>query len=48
MVHTDAADNIICLYRGTKQFVMVDPHVYGDKVDLDRPEGSFSNIDVDR
>lgn len=32
VVHTDSVDNINCLYRGEKQFVMVDPDKYGDKV----------------
>ena len=31
VVHTDAVDNINCLYRGEKEFVMVDPK-YQDKV----------------
>ncbi|XP_062575228.1 tRNA wybutosine-synthesizing protein 5-like [Saccostrea cucullata] len=32
VVHTDSVENINCLYRGDKQFVMVDPDKYGDKV----------------
>ncbi|XP_061177332.1 tRNA wybutosine-synthesizing protein 5-like [Saccostrea echinata] len=47
VVHTDSVENINCLYRGDKQFVMVDPDKYGDKVDLDHPEGSYSGVDVD-
>jgi lysine-specific demethylase 8 len=32
VVHTDSVDNINCLFRGQKSFVMVDPIKYGDKV----------------
>ncbi|XP_041352546.1 uncharacterized protein LOC121371008 [Gigantopelta aegis] len=46
VVHTDAVDNINCLYRGEKEFVMVDPK-YQDKVDMDHPEGSYCGVDVD-
>ncbi|KAK3097177.1 hypothetical protein FSP39_007148 [Pinctada imbricata] len=48
VVHTDSVDNINCLYRGDKTFVMVDPDIYGDKVDMDHPEGAYSSVDVDR
>lgn len=34
VVHTDSVDNVNCLYRGEKQFVMVDPDKYGDKVGI--------------
>jgi len=40
VVHTDSSDNIICVYRGQKNFVMIDPSLYADKVCLvghDRP-----------
>lgn len=47
VVHTDAVENINCLLRGDKEFVMIDPLRYGDKVDLDHPEGSYSDVDVD-
>lgn len=47
VVHTDSVDNVNCLYRGEKQFVMVDPDKYRDKVDIDHPEGSYSGVDVD-
>ena len=32
VVHTDAVDNILCLFRGEKVFVMVDPEKYVDRV----------------
>ena len=32
VVHTDAVDNINCLFRGEKELFFVDPSVYGDKV----------------
>ncbi|XP_060067702.1 tRNA wybutosine-synthesizing protein 5-like [Ylistrum balloti] len=48
VVHTDSVDNINCLYRGKKEFILVDPSKYGDKVDMDHPEGSYSAVDVDR
>ncbi|XP_021377379.1 tRNA wybutosine-synthesizing protein 5-like isoform X2 [Mizuhopecten yessoensis] len=47
VVHTDSVDNINCLYRGKKEFILIDPSKYGDKVDLDHPEGSYSAVDVD-
>lgn len=47
VVHTDAVDNILCLFRGEKTFVMVDPNKYGDRVAIDHPEGAYSDIDVD-
>ncbi|XP_064608195.1 bifunctional peptidase and arginyl-hydroxylase JMJD5-like [Liolophura sinensis] len=47
VVHTDAVENINCLIRGDKEFVMIDPLLYGDKVDMDHPEGSYSDVDVD-
>ncbi|CAG2214027.1 tRNA wybutosine-synthesizing protein 5-like isoform X1 [Mytilus edulis] len=47
VVHTDSVDNINCLYRGQKSFVIVDPTKYGDKVDIDHPEGAYSAVDVD-
>lgn len=34
VVHTDSVDNVNCLYRGEKQFVMVDPDKYRDKVGI--------------
>ncbi|XP_045197467.1 tRNA wybutosine-synthesizing protein 5-like isoform X3 [Mercenaria mercenaria] len=47
VVHTDSVENINCLFRGDKSLVYVDPALYGDKVDLDRIEGSYSSMDVD-
>ena len=32
VVHTDFVDNIICVYRGQKHFVLVDPSLYAEKV----------------
>ncbi|PAA65260.1 hypothetical protein BOX15_Mlig019308g6, partial [Macrostomum lignano] len=47
VVHTDAVDNLNCVLRGNKTFVMVDPAVHGHRVPIDRPEGSYSSMDVD-
>ncbi|KAL4233739.1 hypothetical protein ACF0H5_008419 [Mactra antiquata] len=47
VVHTDSVDNINCLYRGEKTLVFVDPSKYGDKVDIDKPQGAYSTMDVD-
>lgn len=47
VVHTDSAENIMCLYQGRKQFVMVDPNKYPDKVKFDHPESAYSSLDVD-
>ena len=35
VVHTDSVDNLNCLYRGKKEFIMVDPHKHIDKVSLE-------------
>ncbi|XP_074657729.1 tRNA wybutosine-synthesizing protein 5-like [Tubulanus polymorphus] len=48
VVHTDNADNILCLYRGEKKFVIVDPNKYAEHVPMDHPEGAYSSIDVDK
>jgi len=32
VVHTDSVDNIICVYRGQKHFILVDTSLYADKV----------------
>ncbi|ELU17587.1 hypothetical protein CAPTEDRAFT_207894 [Capitella teleta] len=48
VVHTDSVDNINCIYRGQKEFVMVDPMRFGHLVDIDHPEGAYSSVDVDR
>lgn len=34
VVHTDSVENINCLVRGQKEFVLVDPHQYGDMVTM--------------
>ncbi|KAL3883788.1 hypothetical protein ACJMK2_030019 [Sinanodonta woodiana] len=47
VVHFDSVDNINCLFRGEKELVFVDPSKYGDKVDIDGPEGAYSAVDVD-
>ncbi|KAL5010674.1 hypothetical protein ScPMuIL_012979 [Solemya velum] len=47
VVHTDSVDNIICVYRGEKTFIMIDPSLYKDQVDMDHPEGAYSGVDVD-
>lgn len=48
VIHTDSADNIMCLYRGRKDMVLVNPHKYGSKVPMDVSKGAYSTIDVDR
>jgi len=30
VVHVDSVDNIICVYRGLKQFVLIDPALLAD------------------
>jgi len=32
VVHTDSSDNIICVFRGQKSFILVDPSLHADKV----------------
>jgi len=46
VVHTDSSDNIICVYRGHKTFIMVDPSLYTDKVSRSSPY-VLVHIDVD-
>ncbi len=48
VVHTDSVDNLNCLFRGEKSFFMVDPHRFGEYVDIDQPGGAYSDIDVDK
>ncbi|KAK6187487.1 hypothetical protein SNE40_005500 [Patella caerulea] len=48
VVHHDGFDNINCVYRGSKDFIIVDPVKYKDMVPIDRPEGAYSSIDVDK
>ncbi|KAK7473978.1 hypothetical protein BaRGS_00034807 [Batillaria attramentaria] len=45
-VHTDTFDNIHCLFRGQKTFVLVDPALHREKVDLNH-KGYYSDMDVD-
>ena len=32
VVHTDSAENINCMIAGSKQLVLVNPHLYANKV----------------
>ncbi|XP_050394060.1 tRNA wybutosine-synthesizing protein 5 [Patella vulgata] len=48
VVHYDAVDNINCVYRGSKDIVIVDPVKYEGMTLIDRPDGSYSDIDVDK
>ncbi|KAK7108102.1 hypothetical protein V1264_015897 [Littorina saxatilis] len=46
VVHTDAFDNLNCLLRGQKSFVMMDPARDRDKIDISH-NGAYSAVDVD-
>lgn len=48
VIHNDDVDNINCLYRGTKSLLFVDYNKYKKFVRIDRPEGGYSSIDVDK
>ncbi|XP_050390812.1 uncharacterized protein LOC126809970 [Patella vulgata] len=48
VVHHDGFDNINCVYRGSKDFIIVDPVKFKNMVPIDRPEGAYSTIDVDK
>jgi hypothetical protein len=48
VIHIDNAENLNCLVRGRKELILVDPSLYGDQVPLDKSEGTFSSIDVDK
>ncbi len=34
VVHTDSVDNILCVFRGDKEFVLVNPHKYAHRVGI--------------
>ena len=43
VLHTDSFDNLNCLFAGSKRLYMVDKK-HDEFVNLDRPEGSHSNV----
>ncbi|ESO82238.1 hypothetical protein LOTGIDRAFT_170151 [Lottia gigantea] len=48
VVHSDPSDNLNCVYRGTKDFIIVDPLKYGELVPFDSEDQSHSLLDVDK
>lgn len=46
VIHTDSFDNINCVIRGQKDFVMMDPARDREKIYL-KTNGAYSDIDVD-
>jgi len=48
VLHNDDVDNINCLIRGKKQLMFISYEKYKTKVDIDRPEGGYSDLDVDK
>ncbi|XP_057307758.1 uncharacterized protein LOC130645700 [Hydractinia symbiolongicarpus] len=48
VLHGDDLDNINCLFRGTKELLLIDPKKFGKKVPIDRPRGGYSSLDVDK
>ncbi|ESO82239.1 hypothetical protein LOTGIDRAFT_96029, partial [Lottia gigantea] len=47
VVHVDSYHNLNCVYRGSKHFVLVNPHKYQHLSHIDRLEGGYSSVDVD-
>ncbi|EDO37253.1 predicted protein [Nematostella vectensis] len=47
VLHYDSLENINCLFSGNKNFVMIDKK-YMNMTHIDRKDGSFSNVDVER
>ncbi|XP_035685478.1 bifunctional peptidase and arginyl-hydroxylase JMJD5-like [Branchiostoma floridae] len=46
-LHMDNIDNVMCMISGSKEWLMVDRQA-GANVRLDRHEGAYSTVDVDR
>ncbi|XP_019619076.1 PREDICTED: lysine-specific demethylase 8-like [Branchiostoma belcheri] len=46
-LHMDNIDNVMCMVSGSKEWFMLDRQA-GAKVRLDRSEGAYSTVDVDR
>ncbi|XP_038054908.1 uncharacterized protein LOC119727117 [Patiria miniata] len=47
-VHTDYVDIINCLFRGQKDFLLVNYTRYRQQIVFDHPEGFYSSVDVER
>ena len=47
-MHNDGADNINCLFRGSKDLLMISYHANKKFVPLDINPGAYSSLDVDR
>ncbi|EDV25230.1 uncharacterized protein TRIADDRAFT_56963 [Trichoplax adhaerens] len=47
VLHFDGYENLNCLLRGSKQFIMID-RKYPNKGFIDKPRGTYSTVDVDR
>jgi len=48
VLHNDDLDNINCLFRGSKELLFINPNKYEGKVPIDRPQGGYSSLDVDK
>ncbi|XP_077863544.1 tRNA wybutosine-synthesizing protein 5-like [Saccoglossus kowalevskii] len=48
VLHFDTVDNINCVFSGTKEFLLIDPNEYSNKIEIDHPEGNYCGVDVDR
>ncbi|XP_038055200.1 lysine-specific demethylase 8-like [Patiria miniata] len=47
-VHIDYVDIINCLFRGQKDFLLVNYTRYREQIVFDHPEGFYSSVDVER
>ena len=45
--HNDAYENLNCLFRGTKEFIMANRSEGREKVHIDMEDGSYSSVDVE-
>lgn len=47
VLHLDNTDNINCLFRGTKEVLLIDPLKYKSLVPIDKRKGGYSSLDVE-
>ncbi|XP_028415019.1 uncharacterized protein LOC114538089 isoform X2 [Dendronephthya gigantea] len=48
VLHYDSAENINCLFAGTKKLYFIDPNKYSDKVTIENKKSAYSNVDVEK
>ena len=48
VLHYDSAENINCLFAGTKKLYLIDPNKYSDQVTIENVKSAYSDVDVER